>query len=125
MTYTHVLELDDPAKPHRRVWRCPSGVFVKTHAIPKDTGFGRLHWTVTGSQCDETGKALARGEGHAIHHLPHELVIESEGDMTPEQRQTYIAEQFQEALMVMVRRVEAAAINEQAVSRLDLKPQNE
>lgn len=107
----HLRELDDPAKPHRRVWRCASGVHVKTHAVAKDVGFGRVHLTFTGSHCDEAGRTLAHGDGYAIHPDAHELVLNGDGDMTPDARAEYVREQYEAALLVAVRRVEAAVLN--------------
>lgn len=118
MQYEHLTALDDAEKPYRRVWRCSSGVCVKTHAVTRDVGFGRLHWTITGAHCDEAGKAMPRGDGHAIHEDAHELVLASEAEMTAEERAAYVREQYDAALLVVVKRVEAAVLNEAAAQRL-------
>lgn len=120
--YEHLTALDDPAKPHRRVWRCASGVHVKTHARLRRHELGRLDWRITGALCDEAGKALARGDGYAVQETPHVLVLLSDGDMTPEARAAYIARELDAALLIVVRQVEAAALNEAAAERLSGQP---
>lgn len=111
--YEHLTALDDPAKPWRRVWRCPAtGVFVKTHAKRKhQMGFGRLAWDVTGSQCDANGAALERGDGHAILDFRHLFQVEPHAE-------TDIAADLERELRFMVARVERAALNEEAAAAL-------
>lgn len=110
--YEHLAALDDPAKPWRRVWRCPAtGTFVKTHAKRIELGFGRLAWKVTASQCDVNGAALARGDGHAILAFDHIFQVEPHAA-------TDIAADLESELKFMVARVERAALNEIAAAQL-------
>lgn len=77
MAYTHLKALDDPAKPYKRIYKCEAtGVFVKIHADRKDVGFGKVKWSITGSQCDNTGKALTGAGGRPLVHIePHGLSV--------------------------------------------------
>ena len=61
--YSRLEALDDPDKPHKSVWRCPTGVFVKLHCTKRDNGLGAVTFEIVPSACDETGAALRRPDG--------------------------------------------------------------
>lgn len=106
-----LTELFRADEPHKRFFLFDSGVRVKVHAVPSP-GFGMVQWRMTGSHCDEAGKAIPYARGYSIHPEPHELIIASEADWTPEERAERIAAEFKEALGTVARRVEAAVLNE-------------
>lgn len=108
-------DLRDPDKPHRRVFLCDDGTFVKVHAKAQPVGFGRIQWTFSGSHCDSEGRAYPHQDGFAIHSELHELVIASDTEnQTAEERAEDIRAAFDAALAVCVRRVQTAVINEAA-----------
>lgn len=108
--YVHLRDLDDPEKPWRRVWRCPTGVYVKTHAKRRDPAFGVQMWEITGSACDETGKALPWSNGYAILNAdrPHQFQVLSE-NTAPDQEP--ISARLDRELRFVVARVERAELN--------------
>lgn len=120
--YVHLTELDDPAKPHRRVWRCEAtGVYVKTHAIKMAEKFGRVGWKITGSLCDENGKALKdENEQPLVHARPHQFIAMPSNDpnATAEQQAAQLATDFDAALKYVVARVERAALVRAAAAAL-------
>lgn len=118
MEATHLRELDDASKPHRRVWRCGSGVHVKTYATPHATGFGRVQWTFTASHCNEAGDAFAYRDGFAVHMDHHELIVASDAALSESARAQAVRAAFEAALLVVVARVEAAVLNERAALTL-------
>lgn len=61
--YVRVTALDDPDKPHRSVWRTPTGVHVKLHVRRLERGLGQITYEIVPSACDESGKALRRADG--------------------------------------------------------------
>lgn len=81
--YVHVRDLDEAAKPYKRVWRCPAtGIFVKTHAVRREVGYGRLKWDITGSLCDETGRALTDADGQPLIHVEaHGLSVQTDAGL--------------------------------------------
>lgn len=101
-------------KPYaRRVWRCSSGIYVKTWASQKDVGFGKLQWTITGSHCDASGNAVARGTGYAVHTDAHDFIVESRNDVDASARAAKMRDDYEAALLVVVKRVESAVVAEQ------------
>lgn len=115
-----LMHLRDPEKPYRRVFQCEDGTIVKVHAVPVQAGFGRVQWKFTGSHCDAEGHALPYADGLAIHDQAHELVITSDQAGTPEEREARIAEEFNAALILCVRRVQSAVLNESAAQAVYL-----
>ncbi len=70
MTYVHQTQLDDAAKPYRRVYLCEAtGIYAKVHANRRSVGFGKAKWEFTGSLSDETGKALRDDAGAVLIHI--------------------------------------------------------
>lgn len=119
-SYTRVAELDDQAKPHRRVYRCPAtGLYVKLHA-KRVAGqkFGRLSWSIQGALCDATGKALTDAAGAPLIHMrEHRFSVSSDrpadGDMVEAMRAD-----FERECLFIVARVEAAALKMRAAETL-------
>jgi hypothetical protein len=115
-TMQELTHLRDPEKPHRRVFSCEDGTFVKVHAKPHTVSFGKVQWTFTGSHCDEAGKAFPYGEGFAVHEQAHELVIASDAART----EAEIAADFAAALEVCVTRVQLAVVNQRLAEQVFL-----
>lgn len=113
--YQHVAALDDPAKPHRRVWLCPAtGIHVKTHCIAMPAPFGALVWRITGSWCDAFGKANDHDGAAAI--LAHEHQYQVLSDRAVDLESELEAEQ-----RYMVAKVENAALNLQKARALSAR----
>lgn len=116
--YARLTALDDPEKPHRSVWACPTGVFVKIHCKRADLEFGVHRWLISGSQCDAEGKALAWGDEPAILEAarpPHQFIVRP--DRTEDREP--IAAQLDREIKFVVARVERAALNAREADELD------
>ena len=62
--YKRRIDLDDPAKPWRRVYETSTGTLVKAHIIVKKmAGFGRVAVDIIGAHCDASGKVLREEDG--------------------------------------------------------------
>lgn len=56
-----------------RVWACEAtGLFVKTHTVQQERGFGVVSFSITGSLCDATGRAMRDERGEPlVRQRPH------------------------------------------------------
>lgn len=93
----------------RRVYRCADGTYVKVHAVPASVAFGRLYWTMSGSHCDESGRALMANGATKIHHEKEGCGIQSDAPVD-------IRQAFDAACLVVVERVRIAVAHEQALA---------
>lgn len=109
MQYQHQAELDDPAKPYRRVYACPAtGKFVKIYTRRETPGFGMVVFRITGSECDETGSAIPG----RIVEMQHLVQIASDTDVVD------IAGEVEAGRLYMVARAERAALHADAAARV-------
>lgn len=117
--YERVAELDDQAKPHRRVYRAPAtGVYVKLHAKRLAGKFGRLSWSITGALCNSAGAAIRDANGEPlIHTREHRFAVASDRPAGDDEVEAMRAD-FERQCLFVVARVEAAALKMRAAETL-------
>lgn len=120
--YERLPQFDDinPVRA-RRVYRCPSGVFVKVHGVR--TGgerFGPLQWVFSGSHCDENGTTVAHGSSLRIHAERHELTAHSDPGSSADARAQGLRADYDAACLVVVKRVEALVLDLEAAAAVAL-----
>lgn len=118
-SYQRVSELDDKAKPWRRIYRCPAtGLFVKLHVKRIDTKFGRISWAITGALCDERGTALRDENGDPlVHTRGHRFSVASD-DAPGADSVARMAQDLEAQSLYVVARVESAALKREAAAAL-------
>lgn len=117
--YEHIAALDSADKPWRRVWRCPAtGVHVKTHARRRSSAVGEASWRISGSVCDENGRALIHAGKPAIVGRAYIFKVQSDADWLAEEAADRAAQDLDASTRLVVARVEAAALKQRALELL-------
>lgn len=112
MSYQHITALDDPAKPYKRVWLCEAtGFYVKTHAVRRNVGFGRVKWDMTGSLCGADGKAIRDDAGAPLIHLEgHGLSVQTDQGLRYVDARDLVLELLRDDDPATVERIKSQAI---------------
>lgn len=118
--YVRIDALDDPEKPHKSVWRCPTGVHVKLHTYKRDNGLGSITFEIIPTACDESGTALRRADG-SVSYLGGEqrkyrrlvkAVPARTEDVEP------LADRLEREQLFVIARVERAVLDEREAAAL-------
>lgn len=105
----HAPDLDNPQKTYARHYRAASGRVIQIHTRRIDVGFGVAAWALTGSDCDDQGKALQHGAGHRIfagangEPLAHTVTVQADAAID-------VAALLEAERIAFAARVERAAI---------------